>query len=557
MYLRFHVLKAKEFKPVVAKEKNMLDLRPAIIAKLQQLVKDGSNGLYILNIDKINPDVINSKLDVVNASLHIDTAVMRSLDKVQKLPEDIFNIKFNTLHIDGIGIDNFLHKDKIDVSGIFISRPVIEMYHNDRPYNKEERQKKENLSLYKRILGTMKSIALGKVSIQQGTFVLHQHEKNSRNLKLNDVGINLNKILIDSTTQFDHDRFLFAKTANFSAKNYFLPTPDSLYVFSVGSINISADQHSLTAGSVQLKAKGGKKEFLRKIKERKELYDLTIPKITLNGVNWLAILNNEKFLMKNVDLFSPAFSVYLDRSIPQGKTIEKNSFPHQLLLKFKVPIEIAKLNLHNLKIRYDEFSPAINRTAGATFDRINGQITNISNLPGEISKHPIAVADVKGIFEHTTPAMAKFQFFLNKPASGDFIADVQMDTLNNYTVNPISEPLALFTVKRGQLQKGKAHVEGNIDGAKASVALEYTKLHITPLKPDSGKDGKLKEKHITSFLANKLLIKDNNPGNNGELRKPEYTVVRDHHGNFFNFIWVSILTGMLKTIGIPVKFVLH
>lgn len=43
LYPRFHILKAKNFKSVVAKEKNAVDLRPALIAKLQQLVKDGSN----------------------------------------------------------------------------------------------------------------------------------------------------------------------------------------------------------------------------------------------------------------------------------------------------------------------------------------------------------------------------------------------------------------------------------------------------------------------------------------------------------------------------------
>ena len=48
IYLKYFVLKAKDFKPDNAKATTIIDLRPSIIAMLQQLVKDGSNGLYVL-----------------------------------------------------------------------------------------------------------------------------------------------------------------------------------------------------------------------------------------------------------------------------------------------------------------------------------------------------------------------------------------------------------------------------------------------------------------------------------------------------------------------------
>ncbi|MEO6454103.1 MAG: hypothetical protein ABIN97_08535, partial [Ginsengibacter sp.] len=64
LYLRYDFLKTKDFKPDNSKSATAVDLRPAIIAKLQQLVKDGSNGLYKLSIDELNPDVISSTLKV-------------------------------------------------------------------------------------------------------------------------------------------------------------------------------------------------------------------------------------------------------------------------------------------------------------------------------------------------------------------------------------------------------------------------------------------------------------------------------------------------------------
>ncbi|GAC1588513.1 MAG: hypothetical protein NVS3B19_08080 [Ginsengibacter sp.] len=556
MYLRFHVLKAKDYKPVVAKEKNMVDLRPAIIAKLQQLVKDGSDSLYRLNIDSIEPDVINAKVYIRNASISVDTPSLNILDKAHKLPDDIFKIKLNAFYVNHFGIEDLLHKNRINVGDIIFSKPTVNIYHHLRAYNAEERKENSKKSLYQRLLGNIKSIGIAKIQIDHGTFIIHQFDKKANNTKLNDVSVSLSKILIDSSTQFDKNRFLFAKTASFSAKNYALPTPDSLYVFSVGAIAISADQHTLIADNVRLKAKGGKEGFMKRIKSRKEMYDISVPKISLKGVNWRAILNNEKWLSSEANLFSPLIYVYMDPRLPVPKNIHLNNFPHQVLLRSPLPISVSRITFRNFKVSYEEFNPKINRSGTVHFDRINGSITYASNIPSEIKNHPIAYANAKGWFMNATPAIARFQFFMNKPETGDFKLDIDVDTLKNNTINLVSEPLALFNIKRGEFIHGTAHVEGNNTTTHDNLAVEYRNLHITPLKADSNDEGKLKKKAITSFFANKILIKDNNPGGNGELRKPSYSVDRDHHGNFFNFIWLSVMTGVLKTIGIPVKLII-
>ena len=89
IYLKYGVLKANDVKPDNSKALSVLDLRPAIIAKLQQLVKDGSDGLYTLSIEKIDPDLLSSKLDIVDGVIAVDTAAMQRLDASKKLPDDV------------------------------------------------------------------------------------------------------------------------------------------------------------------------------------------------------------------------------------------------------------------------------------------------------------------------------------------------------------------------------------------------------------------------------------------------------------------------------------
>src|SRR5436190_10431359 len=124
LYLKYGILKTNDVKPPdpilsqasdsSEKKSSILDLRPAIIAKIQQLVKDGSNGLYNLSIQKIDPDLLSSKLDVIDGVITVDTAAMKRLDASGKLPDDIFHINFHLLHIEGIGITDMLNKKKVD-----------------------------------------------------------------------------------------------------------------------------------------------------------------------------------------------------------------------------------------------------------------------------------------------------------------------------------------------------------------------------------------------------------------------------------------------------------
>src|SRR5438105_10449172 len=98
-YLRYGALKAKDYTPDMAKARSPLDLRPALIAKLQQLVKDGSDSLYTLAIDTLSPDIARSTLDVKGMQLRVDSAGYKRLAALRQLPDDVYRIRFAALHI--------------------------------------------------------------------------------------------------------------------------------------------------------------------------------------------------------------------------------------------------------------------------------------------------------------------------------------------------------------------------------------------------------------------------------------------------------------------------
>lgn len=125
--------------------------------------------------------------------------------------------------------------------------------------------------------------------------------------------------------------------------------------------------------------------------------------------------------------------------------------------------------------------------------------------------------------------------------------------LSNNLVNTIAEPMGMFSLKTENIQEATVWVKGNNNSATTKITMLYNDLKIFQLKRENS-NGKLKEKSITGFLANTFFIKNANPSGNQTPRTPEVIAKRRDTRSFFNFLWKAILTGIVKTIGIPKKF---
>jgi hypothetical protein len=543
----FTPAQAKDTTVQAKPSESFLDLKPKLIEKLQQLVKQGSNGLYNLFIHELKPNILNSTVRISNASLVPDTAAMKELEQSKNLPDEIFKIKADSIWIDGLGIKDILSKDVIDVKTIHILQPTIDVYSKKHSYNQGSSPK----TLYQRLMNQMRHIGIGKVIIEKGTLISH-HPENKPNTRFNDIAINLTNIVIDSTTQFDENRFLFAKDAQLTMKNYAVPTSNNLYSFKIGVISVAATKQLLVAKNITLEPHFSKSEFQKHIKTQLERYVVSIPSIEFRNTNWWNLINNEELQADFAEINNVDLSVYLDRRLPSDGGMRK-SFPHQLIMKIPLKLNIKKIKVNNLDLTYEEFSTLSNRTSTIYIDNLQGTISNLTNLPQVIKRNKTTTVISSGIFMHVAPAQLTLHLDLSNYKSGAFSADFKSTKVFDGTiVNSISEPSGLFMVKRGKLKELVAHITGNNYKASGDVLMLYNNLHITPMKKDPQNPDELKKKSVTSLIANSLVLKDENPSKNGDVRKENASFTRKS-GTFFNLVWKTIFVGILKTIGAPEK----
>lgn len=555
LYLRFFLLKAHDFKPDQSKAQTPLDLRPSIIAKLQQLVKDGSDGLYRLSIENLDPHVLTSQLDVFKIALNVDSARMKLLDEQKKLPDDIFKVTVDSLHIDGLGIDYLLHSKTIDVTAIDIVKPFIEVHHVPKPYNQDVRDHANHTSLYGLIKEQVHSISIRGISMRSGQLVIYDGPTHRNITRLNDLGISISDLLVDSTTQYDKDRFLFAKRFDVSAKDYITATADSLYYFKTQRLNFSAEKKQAILQHVMLIPRGSREEFAAKTPYSETMMEMDFETVRLYGVDWWRIVDRDEFVAEKGEIIGGKFSAFVDKRKPSDPHIVIDNFPHQKLMDVKIPVAVDHLSIKDVQLVFASYNPESDETGSVYFDKINGTVDHISNMPEKIGRHPVTNFSVNTLFMHRVPTKISINFDMAHQKTGAFNMDVEMAGLENETINDPAKALGMFYVKTGKMQSGKIHIDGNNLSANANMAMLYNDLHIDPLKP--APDGGLKKRRVSSWIANIFFIKNENPFDGKIIRKPNYSVQRGTMGNFFRLIWITTLTGILKTLGMPEKLVIH
>jgi hypothetical protein len=525
----------------------VLDLKPKLVQKLQQLVKEGSNGLYNLYVRELKPDIVNSTVSISDASLVPDTAAMKKLESSGQLPDEIFKIETDAITIDGLGINDLFSGDVVNVKAIHIRRPTINVYSRSTSGNR----KQEKETLYHRLMNQMKHIGIGKLVLDDGTLITHK-AGSDKSTRFNDIAVKLSDIVIDSTTQFDKKRFLFARDAQITLKNYVVPTSNNLYTFKVGVVSINATKQLLVARGISLQPHYSKQEFQQHTETQKERYDISIPSIVIRNTNWWDLINNQVLQASSADLGSVKASVYLDRRKPLAPT-EMRQFPQQMLMKIAMKLRIQKVTVGDLDLVYEEFSKVSKQAGKLYVSNLHGTISNLTNLPNAIKSNHITTVSASGMFMKTAPVTLGLSFDLTKYQSGAFSAQIESKTtVNGPTINALAKPLGLFRVKTGELKQLISHVSGDNRQASGNVTMLYDNLHITPMKADPGNPGELKKKSVTSLIANTFVLKDENPSKDGDVRKEDASFTRKS-GTFFNLIWKTTLVGILKTIGAPTK----
>lgn len=528
------------------KKNKLSDFDPVVKQKLQSLVSTASGGLYRLEFDTLIADVVNSRLLINNVQIIPDTIFAARLDSLGRRPADIFTISLKQLIVEGINIDDFLSNKKIDLDVLYLQEPSMQIDHK-----KAVRQAspiKDTVSVqtvYQLISAQMNRISVKKILIQNMNVVSHNYINKSKqsDSHFKNVNIQFDEVLIDSVTQYDSSRFLYAKNANISTGKLQIPTSDSLYMISLDSVSVNASQKTLRVEKLLLQPKDSKEVFEKKLSFVKERYNVALENIAFNDIDWWSIVSSESFAAHDAIIGKATIDVYTDRRLPPYPKSKVGRYPSQIIMKAPLLLNVSKIKIADCDVIYTEVNAKSGKAGTITFDNCTGTITNISNDSSSIKTDPFLKITAEGKLMNAGNIQANFNFDLRKADQGVFSVDMKLGAMDATILNTVTKPLGSFQIEKSNIKSLSAHVDGTNYKGKGTIKFLYSDMKVNILKADSD-NGQPQKKGFLSFIANTFIIKD---ANSTETKTATYT--RDIHKSFFSVIWKTILIGILKTIG--------
>jgi len=513
-------------------------------SELQGYVTEISDSLYTVKFKDLYLDVLSGSVTVEKASMVADSAVYQRLLARKMAPSEIYTISVDKLELKYFKPWRYFIGKDLSAGFLTVTSPHIIMEQNATVTDTSRPQ-----TAYQHISEKMKSIFIGKLVLDSTDFKYVFTRKDSSRVihQFHNLRVSINDFLIDSVALDDPTRFLYARNYEIAMKDYMNRTRDSLYWLYVRGIRYDAALRTLHIGQFEIQPRYGKVAFQQRTGVQQDRYEIVLNDISVRDLNPRLLLQEQQIWAQRVNIKSGKVQIYRNRALPMPSGNKLGRYPHQLLYKLKVPVNIDTLTGSNVDIQYTELSPVTGQSGYVNFSHVHGTFRHITNIDSIVAHNQHMVADFDAVFMQSGKLTARFDFLLNDP-SGHFGVTGQLKNMNGKDLNVATKPLGKIEIRSCDIQDLTFNIRGDERRASGNVKLLYQRLKIAVLKQDP-EHKEFKRKGLVSFLANSLVIKDANPLKDGKVRTANVTYTRDIQKSFFNLVWKTLFTGVKDIAG--------
>jgi len=196
-------------------------------------------------------------------------------------------------------------------------------------------------------------------------------------------------------------------------------------------------------------------------------------------------------------------------------------------------------------IEYKERNHITRQAGNVQLYNVNGTITNFTNDKHVSNK--IMTASISSSFLNKTPLKTNWTFYLFDP-KGRFKVSGSAGSIDGLALNPLVEPMGPAHIREGKLNDLIFDFTGDDYSMSGTVKMTYNDLKVDLLEKDKGAT-ETDKKFLTSLFAN-VIIKNDNPKGNDEVRVEKIYLDRNTNRSLFYLCWKTLFKGIRQTVGI-------
>lgn len=311
-------------------------------------------------------------------------------------------------------------------------------------------------------------------------------------------------------------------------------------------LSFNTSERKAEISQIRIKNKLEPYAYAREFKYETDWIELQEGNLQVEGLDFLSYFRNGSIYAEKLKIGDMKIVVFRDKRKPDDMK-RRPLMIHEIFRELPIPLDIQEMEVVNGYVSYEERPETDAPRSGMVFfDDINATITGMTNREERLTENDEMVLKAKGRLIGEGQINLEVRYFLND-TTGKFLMKGSIGAMNLAGLNKIIEPSTKVTLKKGRINSLFFNiVADDIDGT-GEVIVRYEDVEIEILDRNFGHNQNIFQR-IGSFLANKLIVKSQNPNKKGELKKGAVYYPRDQHKFIFKYWWELILSGLKSTI---------
>ena len=460
--------------------------------------------------------------------------------------------------------DFYLNSKRVVFSGIYLEEAIptklkvdkLTFSHLDLLLHQINTKKKKtsfniDMAIIMNYADLMTSLKVDTTLLDDVSLHFHSNgDSTTRSVNINNIALKVSGINIDTTmVSKGFPKIIKNMSIDLRGKSYI--TGDSLYEIQSGLIRYDFPRKSITVDSFYVMPRYSEKTFFQKAVYQTDRVKVFGKRLEAMDFDFDDFLNTEhihfgRLMVDQVDL-----RMFRNMKYPLKPGIYKK-MPQDILRSLNRKITIDTVDIRDSYLLYGEYSKKSVKPGMAFFDHFNVMAYNLSNnyssIPDTTNLKILLSTRVMG--DARMDAEILFPLF---STNDDFSMSVKSETIDMTRLNGLTENILGISILRGKGKIASAFISGNNIESGGMLLFRYKKLKLRMYDVRKSQVSSKFFSPVFNFLINDLVLRSNNPR---FARPPKKGVVyfkRETQRSVANYLWKSLLSGMLSTMGINTK----
>jgi hypothetical protein len=364
------------------------------------------------------------------------------------------------------------------------------------------------------------------------------------------ISFHVNGLLVDSSL-LDPGKNSYADDIFVHLHDREVYLADSMYKFRTSYLTYNFSKDQIIFDSLEVIPQFEKDDFFERAHFQTDRMQVTTKNVIVDGIDLESLIKTGEYHFDKISVNELQLLDHRDKHYARKEGVYR-PLPKEMLEGIPAIIQIDTVQVNDSYILYGEYVDKSNFPGEVYFEDFNASIYNVTNIFKKLDTSFLMTTHLRSKLMGSAnldltisvPLMEEADYFWFKG---------NVDNIDLTQFNSMTENLFGITIRRGHGSLEIPMITANNTNSLGEMTFKYKKFKLAMYNRKKARMNRGIASPLIDFMMNGVLIKSNNPKFLGKERVGEVYFERDQNKSIFNYIWKSVMSGALSTMGFNKK----